>query len=207
MTLHIGGLGTVKPHFKFNAKADKWFVRGADGVDQEMVRPTFVADLDNIATGWLLFREGQAPERIIDTSLSSPAPIPGEGYKRGFVLMAYSPKFFGGAAEFSSASTHVANAIRELYGEYEAERSAHRGQLPVIACTGSQAMRDKHGTNYRPIFKISQWVDRPADLPDRSPVEPSEVWQGQAAPAQTVRTPAQHVPPPPPKAAVDEALF
>ena len=43
---------------KYNAKADKWFVRGADGEDVEIQRPTFVIDLDNIATGWLLLPRG-----------------------------------------------------------------------------------------------------------------------------------------------------
>ena len=42
--------------------------RGEDG-DAEIARPTFVADLPNIRTGWLRFRENQAPERVIDPSL------------------------------------------------------------------------------------------------------------------------------------------
>jgi hypothetical protein len=65
MSLNIGGSGIIKPYCKYNAKADKWFVRGADGEDAEIQRPTFVIDLDNIATGWVHFREGQAPERVM----------------------------------------------------------------------------------------------------------------------------------------------
>lgn len=60
MPLNIGGSGTGKPFCKYNAKADKWFVRGAAGEDAEIPRPSFVIDFENIATGWLLFREGQA---------------------------------------------------------------------------------------------------------------------------------------------------
>src|SRR5947207_2051558 len=85
MSLNIGGSGIAKPFVKFNAKADKWFVRGADGEDAEIQRPTFVIDLDNIATGWVLFREGQAPERVMDPSLdqgSCPARA-GAGTKAG----------------------------------------------------------------------------------------------------------------------------
>ena len=62
MPLQIGGSGSGKPFIKYNAKADKWFVRGAGGEDVEITRPSFVIDLENIATGWLLFREGQAPD-------------------------------------------------------------------------------------------------------------------------------------------------
>jgi hypothetical protein len=39
-----------------------------------------------------------------------------------------------------------------------------------------------------------KWVDRPAELPDKSPVEASEVWQGAPVPttrSQPVHTPAQ----------------
>ena len=37
-------------------------------------------------------------------------------------------------------------------------------------------------------------VDRPAELPDESPVDAADVWQG--APAFTTRPQATHVPPP-----------
>jgi hypothetical protein len=210
MALNIGGTGIAKPYTKYNAKADKWFVRGADGQDAEIQRPTFVIDLENIATGWLLFREGQAPERLMDPSLDQPAPSPGEGFKRGFVVATYSPKFFGGVAEFASASIHLANAIKDVYAQYEAEKGNHRGQLPVIACTGSEAMKDRYGTNYRPTFQIAQWVDRPNELPNQSPVDAADVWRGSGATPATAKAPAQHVPPPAPKPAADplsEAVF
>ena len=210
MTLNIGGTGVTKPYCKYNAKADKWFVRGANGEDAEIQRPTFVIDLDNIATGWLLFREGQAPERLMDPSLDQPAPSPGEGFRRGFVVATYSPKFFGGVAEFASASIHLANAIKDVYAQYEAEKANHRGQLSVVACTGSEAMKDRYGVNYRPTFQIVQWVDRPKELPKQSPVEAADIWCGNAPTPATAKAPAQHVPPPAPKPTADplsEAVF
>jgi hypothetical protein len=214
MPLQIGGSGTGKPFCKYNAKADKWFVRGPDGADLEVQRPSFVIDLDNIATGWLLFREGQAPERVMDPSIDQPAPSPGEGFKRGFVVMTFSPKFFGGAAELAGTSVHLSNAIKDIYAQYEADKANHRGALPVVACTGSEAMKDRYGTNYRPVFKIAQWVERPKDLPNISPVDAADIWRGgNGSVPSTAKTPAQHMPPPPPApkpAAADplsEAVF
>jgi hypothetical protein len=195
MPLNIGATGSAKPYVKFNAKADKWFAKGESG-DVEIVRPTFIADLPNVATGWLRFLEGQAPERVIDESLDRAAPSPGNGFKRGFVLAVYSQKFFGGLAELSSASIHMGNAIRDVYSEFETQRTSHPGQVPVIACTGSESMKDRYGTNYRPKLEIVKWVDRPAELPDTSPVEPSEVWRG--APVTASKPQATHVPPPAP---------
>jgi hypothetical protein len=206
--LNIGGSSNLRPFCKYNAKADKWFIRGAEGDDVEIAPPTFVADFDNIATGWLRFREGQAPERVMDPSLEQAAPLPGEGFKRGFVVMTYSPKFFGGVAEFASASIHLSNAIKEVYASYEAEKAANAGKLPVIACTGSQAMKDRYGTNYRPALKIARWVERPAELPNESPVAGADIWKG--TPVTPAKAASQHVPPPAPKPAADplsEAVF
>ena len=210
MALNIGGGGAGKAYAKYNAKADKWFCRAVGGDDTEIERPTFVADFDNLATGWMRFTEGMAPEKVMDPSLTQPAPSPGENFKRGFVLTIYSPKYFGGAVEFGGSSLHLANAIKDVYGEYEAGRAANPGKLPVIACTGSQAMKDKFGTNYRPTFALAKWVDRPAELPSVSPVDAADIWQGNATPAVPARTHAQHVPPPAPKPAANplaEALF
>jgi len=193
--LNIGASGSIKPFAKYNAKADKWFAKGTDG-DIEIARPTFAADFANIATGWLRFREGQAPERLIDPSLDRAAPCPDEGFKRGFVLSVFSQNFFGGLAELSSASIHMGNAIREVYQIFEEQRVSHPGQVPVIACTGSEPMKDKYGTNYKPKLELVKWADRPAGLPDESPADPSEVWQGgQSVPP---KAPAAHVPPPAP---------
>jgi hypothetical protein len=54
-TLNIGGSATPKSYAKFNAKADKWIVRGAEGEEKEIERPTFVVDVDNMKIGWLRF--------------------------------------------------------------------------------------------------------------------------------------------------------
>ncbi len=209
MGLNIGGSGIIKPYVKYNAKADKWFVRSPEGGDQEIVRPTFLLDLKNIRTGWLRFREGQAPERVIDPSLDRAAPSPAEDFKRGFVVTAFSPKFFGGAVEFSSASIHLSNAVRELYAAFEEQgaKAENRGKVPVVACAGSEPMKDKYGTNYRPRLEIVKWVDRPGEMADESPVEAADVWKG-GAPAAS--KPAQHVAPPPAKPAAEtlaEPLF
>lgn len=197
MPLNIGASGTIKPYVKYNSKADKWFTKGPDG-DLEIVRPTFLADFKNIATGWLRFREGQAPERVISPSLDRDVPCPGEDFKRGFVLAVFSQKFFGGLAELSSASIHVGNAIKDLYQQYEEQRGAHPGQIAVVECAGSEAMKDKYGTNYRPKLNIIKWVDRPAEMPDAYAVDEKDVWTGTVAAKSAPATPA---PAPAPKPA------
>lgn len=210
MPLAIGASGVIKPYVKYNSKADKWFVRAEGGGDLEIARPTFLMDLANIRTGFLRFGEGQAPERIIDPSLDRTAPNPGQGFKRGFVVACFSPKFFGGMAEMASASIHTSNAIRDVYAVFEeqAGKVENRGKVPLVACTGAEAMKDKYGTNYRPKLELVRWVDRPAELPDASPVDEAEVWKGGNAPVQAQAQAAApaHTPPPSRQPVRDPAL-
>jgi len=194
MTLNIGGSGNGKPYFKYSAKSDRWFARGADGQDKEIERPTFAADLDHIETGWLRFREGQPPERVMDPNLREAAPCPGDEFRRGFVLQAFSGKYFGGVAEIASTSIHLSNVIREVYDQFLKEKDTHPGKVPVLSCTGSQAMKDRHGTNYRPIIKIINWVDRPPELPDRNSSGSSG-----GSPPSPPSPPASPASPPPPE--------
>lgn len=202
MPLNIGVSGSIKPYAKYNSKSDKWFAKGPDG-DIEIQRPTFLADLKNIATGWLCFREGQAPERVIDPSLDHAAPSPGADFKRGFVIAVFSQKFFGGIAELSSASIHMGNELREVYQQFEEQSGNYPGQIPVIECTGSEAMKDKYGTNYRPKLRIVKWAERPVELPDASPVDAGDIWQPSGAPRSVTAATAA---PPPTKAPAASSL-
>jgi hypothetical protein len=178
MPLHIGGTGNGKLFVRFSPKADKLLLRGADGQDKELERPIyFIWDADNTMSGWLLLKEGQPPQRVMDPDLDHPAPCPGEGYKRGFVTTLFSLKFFGGMVEFSSISVHVCTEVRELYASIEAGRSSNPGKLPVVAFRASKPMKDRRGVNYRPVLEIVDWVDRPAELPDVKPVSDAEIYK------------------------------
>jgi len=153
--------GDFLPYVKYNGKAGRWYVK-KDDAEVEVTNPVFVADFDNIKTGWFMFMEGQAPSITLDPDLQNPAPKPSDKHKRGFAVQLFSKNQFGGVVELNGASMHLSNAINELYEQYEKDRKP--GQLPVVACTGTTPMKDKMGTNYRPIFKIEKWVDRPAEF-------------------------------------------
>lgn len=163
MALNLGSSGDFLPYVKYNSKADKWFAR-IEKIDTEIQRPTFVADLRNIKTGWFLLMEGQPPSIVWDPNLTTPAAKPSDKHKRGFKLALFSQQFFGGdgLVEFTGASMHVCSAINDLYTAYEKDLPANLGKLPVVAVTGATPQKDKHGVNYRPIFSIVKWVDAPA---------------------------------------------
>ncbi len=59
---------------------------------------------------------------------------------------------------------HLNNAINEVYEAYERDKDVNKGMLPVISCSGTTAMKDKAGTNYKPNLSIIKWAARPAEL-------------------------------------------
>lgn len=201
-----GGVGTAKSYLKYNAKAGRWSFRNLDGTESDLTDPTFVADLENIATGWMRFVEGQPPERIMDPSTDSPAPKPSDNHKRGFILAVYSKNLFGGVAEISGTSMVLANVIKNLYSQFEAEKGANAGKVPVIEAKGVTAQKGKFGTNYAPNMQIVKWIDRPADLADESPAHPNDIYRGTAGAAPAASKSADgHVPPPSPKPSSQQA--
>lgn len=180
MSLNITSAGgSYDPYVKYNGKAGRWFMKVNDQ-DTEIGNPVFVADFANIKTGWFKFTPGMAPDKVFDAGLGQAAAQPSSDHKRGFQLRLFSQKSFGGVVELSGASVHLNSAISELYGQYESGVKQNPNMLPVVKCTGTQTMKDKKGTNYKPTFVIEKWVPRPAEFAAQAPQAP------QAAPAPAV---------------------
>ncbi len=191
--LNLGSGGDFIPYAKFNGKAGRWYAKKGE-VEVEVNNPTFVADFDNIKTGWFWFKEGSAPSIILDDSLSAPAPKPPQTfvdsqgktrdcYKRGFELKLFSQAAFGGVVVLNGAAMHLNAAINELYAQYSTGKVANPGQLPVVQCTGTTPMKDKAGTNFKPILSIAKWIPRPAEFDAAATPQP------QAAAVASVVTP------------------
>jgi hypothetical protein len=150
----------VEPYLKYNAKSGEWtVVKDSDDV-RTITAPVFLADFEGIRPGWLRFREGQAPERVLDPSPGVSGPQPDESYKRGFVLDVYLRG--DGKLKFSSASLHTCRAVEELYEHWERERLAHPGLCAVVKCLGVEAKKDRYGVNHRPVLTITGWGKWPA---------------------------------------------
>lgn len=183
LNISNGGGEDFKPYVKYNAKAGRWYVKKDEG-EVEVQNPTFVADFDNIKTGWMYFAAGVAPSIVYDPSLKEAAAKPSENHKRGFELEVFSQNAFGGVVVFSSTSGIVGGAVNEIFEQYEKDKGANAGNLPVVQCTGVTPEVGKHGTNYKPTLVIAKWVPRPADFGAPTGVTTSAPEQ-QAAPAQT----------------------
>lgn len=175
------GSGTYDPYIKYNGKAGRFYLKDESGEEVEIVPTSFVTDLENIKTGWLMFVAGMAPDKVWDKDLATPASRPSENHKRGFAVRLFS-KAFGGVVELSGSSMHLCNSINDLYETFE--KTKETGKVPVVKFTGTSAMKDKQGTNYKPNFVIEKWIDRPAEL-SAAPANASA-----SQPAQTAQQPA-----------------
>jgi len=199
------GGGEYKPIAKYDARAGRFFRvdRAQDSAGNWVTNNVeithgfqAVMDLDNIEVGWMLFAAGVAPQFTM-VPLGTPLPPkPTDQHKQGFRLMMKLGKTSGGdVREFASQAKVVIGAIDALHTEFEKQKAAHPGQLPVVAMTGSTAVvsagKGQSSTNYAPVFQIVSWIDRPADLGGAGTANQT------AAPAQTVPATIQTAQPAP----------
>lgn len=152
--------GSYDPIVKYNAKAGRWTLRVSKDDERDVDSPVFVADFENVKKGWVKFIEGMAPDEQL-VSVDEPLPQqPSVDHKKVIVVRLFSESAFGGVAKFSPTSMHALNALSTLYGQYVEGKQA--GKLPVVKFAGTESMKDKMGTNFKPIFEIVKYVDRPA---------------------------------------------
>jgi hypothetical protein len=150
-------------YIKFNAKDCIWSNNNAAGEVAEIEPPRMVIDLENLQTGYFLFLEGVAPDIILDVAGEASAVEPeGGNHKRGFRCSVFSTQL--GVREFSSCSWMLKKAIKALYTDFEKDKDAHPGHLPIVDVVRTITVNGKYGTIYQPVFAIVGWTPRPDEL-------------------------------------------
>jgi hypothetical protein len=164
-----GRLTTIE---RFRNECGEWDNRVRDIT--EGFRAIF--DLRNTRVAWIAFPgRGVPPEvRNMVPAGADPGPQPGKDFKNGFVLrLKLDPSLGGNVLELMSTAAVVWDAINILHDAYEAEVADHAGELPVVTLAGTEPI-EMERTIHQPIFKLTGWVRRPADLPDEAPVPRSQ---------------------------------
>lgn len=163
MSLYTAPSGDFTPYVKYNAKAGRWYCK-KDGEEAEVQNPVFVADFANVKKAWMYFMEGQAPDVVYFPDLVAQVEKPGNDHKLGLSLSLFSNDAFGGVVKMETCSSIACGALSDLYDLYEKAAESGKGQLPVVAVKGSEPIKGQFGTNYKPVFEIVKWVDRPAEF-------------------------------------------
>ncbi len=170
MNLTIAQEGGFTPYIKYNAKAGRWFVKGENG-DVEISNPRMAVDLENGRSGWLCFPIGSAPVAVWDDAegrrLPKPEPIGTNSFKEGFEVVVFGPDKQPllanepiGLREWSSSSNAAKEAIVTMNVEYQNNKAANPGKVPVFQATGIEAKDGQYGTNYTPVMTLVEWIDR-----------------------------------------------
>jgi hypothetical protein len=204
--------GDFTPIVKYDARSGRMFridrIQDANGYvnDQVDITAIFkaVVDFENVETGWRMFLPGVAPSIVVTTlaALEKGGTLPDRPtpeHKNGIRFIMKLTKACGGdkpVREIAGMAKVFLSGVEEVYEAYLRERGAQGGKLPVIELATTTPVKSGSGTtsstNYRPVFKITSWVPRPADLvnlrPSTAPVQPLKP----TPPA----TGAQTVPPP-----------
>lgn len=187
------GLNTPRgePIIKYDARAGRMFRDNAE------ITPQFSAvfDFPKIEVGWIRFANNGPPDfRVVPAS--QPMPLqPTPDHKKGFRLRVKLARSIGGdVREFASVSQCVCQSIDELHTAYVNAPESRAGKLPVVRMTGSQAVVSSGpkgtSTNYKPLWLIAEWIDRPAEL-NAAPAS-APAYAPPAAPPLT-QAPGSHV--------------
>lgn len=199
-----GGGGDYTPIVKYDARAGRMFRvdRTQDGAgnwqtDNVEITQGFQAiiDLETIEVGWALFANGVAPSfAMVPLGQALPAR-PSDQHKQTFRTMLKLGKSCGGdVREFASQAKVVIGAMDDLHTAYEAQKAANAGKLPVVALTGSKPVvssgKGQTSTNYQPVFEITAWADRPAELTAGSAAAQAAPPPAAPPPQQPAKAPA-----------------
>lgn len=181
--LQTGGAGgEIKPFIKFDARAGRMFrvdrTQSAGGQwesnEADISRDfTAIFDLANIRVGWVNFTPQGPIQRMVvlgkEPIPARPNDVTAEGkpaFKQGFEFDLLLSKGNGGGPvrKFGSSAGCVIEAIDALHDEYSGSPEARDGKLPIVRLVDTKAVKAGQSTNYKPIFQISGWVDRPAEM-------------------------------------------
>jgi hypothetical protein len=225
------GGGDRLPVLKYDARAGRFFLMDRvetngmwETVQTEMPisGTSFAVDFGSVEVGWFLFPKGAAP-MMVTVPFGQPLPpqpaavgtVKDErtgkerpnNFKQGFRLKVAGKAMAGtiGAQvrELAANAGVTIEGLNELHTAFEAAPEAKAGKIPVVEVAQVLPTKAGQSTNYKPVFRIAQWADRPeAILGARTVPAP-----GSAAAMGVTMAPAPAAPPAPAKALEDAIPF
>jgi hypothetical protein len=167
--------GDFLPICKFDSRAGRLFRVDRNDVGGQFVSESvdittsakFVADFENIETGWINFPPAGAPDfRMVPMGHALPER-PSPAHKNGVRFMLKLDKASGGdkpIREISSSARAFLAGLENVYLAYQAQKGENPGKLPVLVLEKTTPIKsgsgDKTSTNYQPTFKIVAWAPR-----------------------------------------------
>lgn len=209
--------GNFLPIVKYDARAGRFFRVDKDNGITEQLDITspdlkFAIDFGSIEVGYVQFSaQGPVRHMVPYDGRSLPAQPQDKGVdgkllsRPGFYALV-AGQAIGGIREWCSNAAILLNALDDLFNLYAEQPEAAAGKIPLISIVSTVPVTSGTGaqksTNYKPVFKIMGWVDRLADMGERTVPPPApKAIPAAAAPAtpppvQPTPTPAAATAPP-----------
>jgi len=163
--------GDILSIIKFDAKAGEFLVENrspnGDGTwsrdyDELKLPIKLVMDLGDIDVGWLSFASGAPDFQMVKVGDKVPAQ-PSPEHKQAFRVRVFNKSL--GLREFSHSAKTVMRAMDDLHNQFEAERGANMGKIPVVEipeCTTVRVQTPQGELRFKaPAWKIVSWIDAP----------------------------------------------
>jgi hypothetical protein len=155
---------------RYDGRSGDWLWGG-----EKIHNPVFLADLKNLAEGWIFIQKGKRPDRLFDPDGRWP-PCPSPEHKQGALLRVKMQGAITGAGDLTVTQIGCLKALDRIHDQFVAEHGKHKGKVPILAVQGSVAF----GQALAPVLHLQGWTPRPVDLPDKVPYKPDEAWDRDA---------------------------
>jgi hypothetical protein len=219
------GGGDRLPVLKYDARAGRFFLMDRvenNGVwetvlaELPIASTTFAMDFGSVEVGWFLFPKGAAPMMV---TVPFGQPLPPQpaavgtitddktgkerpnNFKQGFRMKvagkALAGTVNGTVRELAANAGVTLEGINDLHTAFEAAPEAIAGKIPVVKVAQVIPTKVGQSTNYKPVFEIVTWADRPTDVlgPRTVPAPRSAAAMGVTVAPAAVAAPAAAPPP------------
>lgn len=170
--------GDHTPIVKYDAKVGRFFAvdrrQGEDGkwvaVEKEIRDFEALFDFSTLEVGYGAFVNKRPDFHLIPYSEYQktgqfpvrPPDYHEDGKVKWYSTMAQLGVILkdGSVRRFAQLSSVGYAAIADLLDLYEASPESREGKNPVVMCDGIDAIKSKHGTNYKPHWAIIRWSEK-----------------------------------------------
>jgi hypothetical protein len=186
------GGGDRLPVLKYDARAGRFFLMDRvenagvwETVQTELpiATATFAMDFGSVEVGWFLFPKGAAPMMV---TVPYGQPLPPQpsavgtttdertgkerpnNFKMGFRCKvagkALAGTVNGTVRELAANAGVTIEGLNDLHTAFESAPEAAAGKIPVVKVAQVIPTKSGQSTNYKPVFQIVAWADRPTDM-------------------------------------------
>lgn len=199
--------GNFLPIVKYDARAGRLFrvdkSPSGENTSVDITGPEtkFAVDLGSLQVGYVQFTANGPMRTMVPYGQPLP-PQPRDKDDAGKLLA--RPGFYtliagnalGGVREWCSNASIVVNALDDLWQKFAAAPEAAAGKVPLVIIASIEPITSGNGsqksTNYRPVMAIVGWVDRLAEMGERTVPAPAAAKATAPPPAPASTAPVHH---------------